>query len=81
MVTDLKKIELWKEEMIHHLTKELFLFWKERCRDDTYAGFLTQFDTYGDDSGIDEKSLLAHMCTIYFYHSHACMDMMLIMSV
>lgn len=62
---DLKKIELWKEEITHHLTKELLPFWKERCWDHAYGGFNTQFDTNGSDSGTDEKSLLAHMRTIY----------------
>jgi mannose/cellobiose epimerase-like protein (N-acyl-D-glucosamine 2-epimerase family) len=38
-----------------------------RIRADTYGGFLTQFDTNGEDTGTDEKSLLAHMRSIYSF--------------
>ena len=62
---DQMKIKQWKNEMTSHLTEELLPFWTQRIWDDTYGGFLTQFDTNGNDSGIDEKSLLAHMRSIY----------------
>ncbi len=47
------------------LSIELIPFWTERCWDHDKGGYLTQFDTDGNDTGTDEKSLLAHMRTIY----------------
>ena len=60
-----EKIRKWKEEMTFHLRNELLPFWLERCWDNENGGYLTQFDTDGNDAGTDEKSLLAHMRTIY----------------
>lgn len=60
-------IEQWKSEMTSHLTRELLPFWVDRCWDGQWGGFLTQFDTDGNDSGVDEKSLLAHMRMIYSF--------------
>jgi len=62
---DIMKLKVWKDEMTHHLTEELLPFWKDRCWDKENGGYLTQFDTDGNDAGTDEKSLLAHMRTIY----------------
>ena len=62
---DLKKIKAWKREMTQHLEEELLPFWKNRCWDYSYGGYNTQFDAHGKDSGVDEKSLLAHMRMIY----------------
>ncbi len=62
---DLSKIKKWKEEMKQHLENELLPFWRDRCWDYSFGGYLTQFDGDGNDSGVDEKSLLAHMRMIY----------------
>ena len=62
---DLNMIKNWKEEMTCHLEKELLPFWKERSLDTLNGGYNTQFDTDGNDTGADEKSLLAHMRTVY----------------
>ncbi len=62
---DLKKIQTWKKELTHHLEEELLPFWTERCWDFSNGGYNTQFDSHGKDSGVDEKSLLAHMRMIY----------------
>ncbi len=62
---DSNKIVNWKNELTRHLTEELLPFWVTRCRDVERGGFLTQFDEFGNDSGLDEKSLLAHMRTVY----------------
>ncbi len=59
------KIKKWKDEMTFHLENELLPFWKERCLDADNGGYITQFDTDGNDTGCDEKSLLAHMRTVY----------------
>ncbi|QEN08115.1 N-acylglucosamine 2-epimerase [Oceanispirochaeta crateris] len=64
---DQLKIKEWKEEMTHHLIKELLPFWQSRILDEVQGGFLTQFDTNGEDAGTDEKSLLAHMRSIYAF--------------
>ncbi|MCD6342382.1 MAG: AGE family epimerase/isomerase [Spirochaetaceae bacterium] len=62
---DRNKLKTWKSEMTSHLTEELLPFWTQRCWDGENGGYLTQFDTDGNDAGTDEKSLLAHMRTIY----------------
>lgn len=62
---DLEKVRIWKQEMTQHLENELLPFWKNRCWDGSYGGYITQFDKEGNDSGLDEKSLLAHMRMIY----------------
>ncbi|MEX1275532.1 MAG: AGE family epimerase/isomerase [Bacteroidota bacterium] len=48
-----------------HLTTELLPFWLNRCKDDVNGGFITHFDQDGNDTGDDEKSMLAQMRTIY----------------
>ncbi len=53
------------DECEEHLTMELLPFWLDRCRDDENGGFITHFDKDGNDSGEDEKSMLAQMRTIY----------------
>lgn len=55
----------WKAEMEHHLHHELLPFWLDRLWDEKWGGFLTQWDAEGKDSQVDEKSLLAHMRTVY----------------
>lgn len=62
---ELRKLELWKEDMKNHLSRELLPFWIQRCWDHDRGGYLTQFDTDGNDAGTDEKSLLAHMRTVF----------------
>ena len=62
---NIRKIKTWEKEMVQHLEEELLPFWKTRCWDYSYGGYITQFDTDGNDSGVDEKSLLAHMRMIY----------------
>ncbi len=53
------------EEAKHHFTKELLPFWLDRCKDDKNGGFITHFDKDGNDSGDDEKSMLAQARTVY----------------
>jgi mannobiose 2-epimerase len=63
MVKD--QVLAWKQEMESHLREELLPFWITRCWDEKWGGYLTQWDAQGEDSHVDEKSLLAHMRTIY----------------
>lgn len=58
-------VENWKQEMTAHLTQELLPFWTARCWDNRSGGYVTQFDADGKDSGVDEKSILAHMRMLY----------------
>lgn len=62
---NMAKLQIMKKQMSEHLEKELLPFWMSRCWDEEFGGYLTQFDGKGEDSGVDEKSLLAHMRTVY----------------
>ena len=48
-----------KNEAENHLINELLPFWTNRMKDDTNGGFITHFDESGNDTGEDEKSLIA----------------------
>ncbi len=65
MVIDAKQVSVCLEECRKHLTTELLPFWLNRCKDDKNGGFITHFDKNGNDSGEDEKSLIAQTRTIY----------------
>lgn len=59
------KILLCRNEVEHHLTKELLPFWLNRCKDEKYGGFTTHFDANGNDTGEDQKSLIAQARTVF----------------
>ncbi len=54
-----------RQELYDHLTKKLLPFWLERCRDKDNGGFITHFARDGNDTGEDEKSLIAQARTVY----------------
>ncbi len=54
-----------KNEATEHLTKWLLPFWTTRMKDEINGGFITHFDRIGNDSGEDEKSLIAQTRCIY----------------
>jgi mannobiose 2-epimerase len=54
-----------KREATDHLTRELLPFWTTRMIDTTNGGYLTHFDQQGNDSGEDEKSLIAQTRCLY----------------
>ena len=58
-----------RQELHTHLTTELLPFWTPRTADRVNGGFITHFDQYGNDSGEDEKSLIAQTRSIYTYAS------------
>ncbi|MBC3786492.1 AGE family epimerase/isomerase [Spirosoma utsteinense] len=58
-----------RDELHTHLTTELLPFWITRTADHENGGFVTHFDEYGNDSGEDEKSLIAQTRSIYTYSS------------
>ncbi len=55
----------YKNEAEQHLVNELLPFWRDRCKDDVNGGFVTHFDKNGNDTGEDEKSLIAQARCIY----------------
>ena len=59
----------WRQEWHQHLTQELLPFWTSRTADYEHGGFITHFDQFGEDSGEDEKSLIAQTRSVYTYAS------------
>ena len=62
---DKAEISVLKKEAENHLLNELLPFWTSRMKDEVNGGFLTHFDQYGNDTGEDEKSLIAQTRCIY----------------
>lgn len=54
-----------KKEAENHLINELLPFWTSRMVDRVNGGYLTHFDRNGNDSGEDEKSLIAQSRCLY----------------
>jgi mannobiose 2-epimerase len=54
-----------KDEVQNHLIKELLPFWTSRMVDKKNGGFITHFDKDGNDTGEDEKSLIAQTRCLY----------------
>jgi mannose 2-epimerase len=52
-------------EAQNHLVNELLPFWMTRMLDKQNGGYLTHFDVNGNDSGEDEKSLIAQTRCLY----------------
>ena len=65
MAIDAEQVTACLEECKQHLTTELLPFWLDRCKDDENGGFITHFDKDGNDTGGDEKSLIAQTRTVY----------------
>jgi mannose 2-epimerase len=64
---NLAQINQYRKESLEHLTTELLPFWEARCVDKENGGFITHFDSVGNDSGEDEKSLIAQTRSIYTF--------------
>ncbi len=58
-----------RDEALNHLENELLPFWTSRTVDKVNGGFITHFDKNGNDSGEDEKSLIAQTRSIYTFSS------------
>ena len=65
MALDASRVAACLNECREHLTGELLPFWLDRCRDDVNGGFITHFDKDGNDTGQDEKSLIAQSRTVF----------------
>lgn len=61
----IQEIESLKQECVFHLEKELLPFWTDRMIDTVNGGYITHFDNKGNDSGEDEKSLIAQTRCLY----------------
>lgn len=59
------ELKLLKKEAESHLVNELLPFWTTRFEDKLNGGFITHFDEKGNDSGEDEKSLIAQTRCLY----------------
>ena len=62
MNTELKEL---REEALNHLINELLPFWSSRMEDGINGGYFTHFDINGNDTGEDEKSLIAQTRCLY----------------
>jgi mannobiose 2-epimerase len=62
---NIDEIVLLKKEAKNHLVNELLPFWTNRFEDKLNGGFITHFDEKGNDSGEDEKSLIAQARCLY----------------
>lgn len=58
-----------KSECDYHLKSELLPFWFNRAMDKKNGGYITHFDKDGNDTGLDEKSMLGQARSIYVYSS------------
>jgi len=54
-----------RNEAENHLVTELLPFWTARMIDEYNGGYLTHFDKDGNDTGEDEKSLIAQTRCLY----------------
>ncbi|MRI01166.1 N-acylglucosamine 2-epimerase [Kriegella sp. EG-1] len=61
------KIQNLKNELFNHLNDELLPFWIDKCKDEKNGGFITHFDKEGNDTGVDEKSMLGQARCIYSF--------------
>jgi mannose 2-epimerase len=64
-----EEVTALRNEAKNHLINELLPFWTTRTVDNINGGFLTHFDRYGNDSGEDEKSLIAQSRSVYTFSS------------
>ena len=62
---NLTEVRTLRKEAFDHLTGELLPFWTSRILDNTYGGYITHFDKDGNDTGEDEKSLIAQTRSVY----------------
>lgn len=62
---DRNELLKYREEAESHLLNELLPFWTNRLIDKENGGYLTHFDVDGNDTGEDEKSLIAQTRSLY----------------
>ncbi|HZH71913.1 MAG TPA: AGE family epimerase/isomerase [Mariniphaga sp.] len=62
---DINEIKQYRDEAENHLVNELLPFWMQRMIDSENGGYITHFDEQGNDTGEDEKSLIAQTRCLY----------------
>ncbi len=62
---DKQELTQLKNEAKNHLVNELLPFWTSRMIDEKNGGYITHFDEKGNDTGDDEKSLIAQTRCLY----------------
>jgi mannose 2-epimerase len=60
-----EEVTRFRDEALNHLINELLPFWTSRMADKQHGGFITHFDKDGNDTGEDEKSLIAQTRCLY----------------
>lgn len=60
-----KELDDYRNEAEDHLVNELLPFWTTRMIDEKNGGYITHFDEKGNDTGEDEKSLIAQTRCLY----------------
>ncbi|MEN8226730.1 MAG: AGE family epimerase/isomerase [Bacteroidota bacterium] len=60
-----EEIKKYLKEAETHLVNELLPFWTSRMIDHKHGGYITHFDERGEDTGEDEKSLIAQARSVY----------------
>ncbi len=60
-----EEISRYLKEAENHLVNELLPFWTSRMMDYPNGGYITHFDEDGNDTGEDEKSLIAQSRSVY----------------
>jgi len=60
-----KETDIFLKEAEDHLVHELLPFWTTRMMDHQQGGYITHFDENGQDTGEDEKSLIAQSRSVY----------------
>ncbi|HEC42924.1 MAG TPA: N-acylglucosamine 2-epimerase [Bacteroides sp.] len=61
----IEEINICLNEAESHLLNELLPFWTDRMMDYENGGYITHFDRDGNDTGEDEKSLIAQSRSLY----------------
>jgi mannobiose 2-epimerase len=66
-ISAMQKEEVYQclKEAENHLVRELLPFWTSRMMDHANGGYITHFDEEGNDTGEDEKSLLAQSRSLF----------------
>jgi len=59
------KAASYHEELLSFFTAKNLPFWFDRAKDEINGGFITHFDKDGNDTGEDEKSLIAQSRFVY----------------
>ena len=60
-----EEINNYLKEAENYLVNELLPFWTKRMIDNRNGGYITHFDKDGNDTGDDEKSLIAQSRSVY----------------